>query len=172
MYSKKWRRWVVSFKVVSRALSVVGEELSKRQSVLFHWRPFSSKQNDIVQLFYRGLKFKTTMNLLDVSLKRVVEFFFHFEGVLLVVSGYTCVLRGCSRTLKTPNSPPPLPVPYIISTQLLPKNGKVGTNVSQNREKGQQCNRWRSQGSLGLQDVFGSRTIKQNGSKARPKLRR
>ena len=33
-------------------------------------------------------------------------FFFCFERVLLAMRGCTCSLRECSRTLKTPNSPP------------------------------------------------------------------
>ena len=41
-----------------------------------------------------------------------MSFFFNFEGVLLVMRGCACVLRGCSRALKTPNSPP------LISTQI------------------------------------------------------
>ena len=50
---------------------------------------------------------KTTITLLDVCLKRhFIKFFFHFEGVLLAVRGCTSMFRGCSRTLKTPNSPP------------------------------------------------------------------
>ena len=50
---------------------------------------------------------KTTITLLDVCLKRhFIKFFFHFEGVLLTVRGCTSMFRGCSRTLKTPNSPP------------------------------------------------------------------
>ena len=35
-----------------------------------------------------------------------MKFSCHFEGELLAVRGRTCVPRGCSRTLKTPNSPP------------------------------------------------------------------
>ena len=61
-------------------------------------------------LFYPDIKLIWTSNiiyLLDVCLKRCfAKFSFHFEGVLLAVRGCTCVLRGCSRTLKTPNSPP------------------------------------------------------------------
>ena len=53
------------------------------------------------------MNFKTIIKLLDVGFERCfVQFFLHFEGVLLVVSGCTCVLRGCSCTLKTPNYPP------------------------------------------------------------------
>ena len=44
------------------------------------------------------------------------KLFLHFEGVLLAVRGCTCVLRGCSRTLKIPHSPP-LPVLYLCSVQ-------------------------------------------------------
>ena len=35
------------------------------------------------------------------------EHFLLFWGVLLAVRGCICALRGCSRTLKIPNSPPP-----------------------------------------------------------------
>ena len=34
-----------------------------------------------------------------------MNFSYNFEGVLLAMRGCTCVLRGCSRILKTPNSP-------------------------------------------------------------------
>ena len=45
--------------------------------------------------------------LLDLSIKMCfINFFFNFERVHLAMKGCTCVLRGCSRTLKTPNSPP------------------------------------------------------------------
>ena len=50
---------------------------------------------------------KPTLTLLDIGLKQCfIKFSFHFEGVLLVVRGCTFILRGCSRTLKTLNSPP------------------------------------------------------------------
>ena len=50
---------------------------------------------------------KPTLTLLDIGLKQCfIKFSFHFEGVLLVVRGCTFMLRGCSRTLKTLNSPP------------------------------------------------------------------
>ena len=50
---------------------------------------------------------KTTISLVDICLKRCfIKFSFYFEGVLLVVRGCTSMFRGCSRTLKTPNSPP------------------------------------------------------------------
>ena len=50
---------------------------------------------------------KTTLYLICVGFKRCfIKLSFHFEGVLLAVRGCTCMLRGCSRTLKTPNSPP------------------------------------------------------------------
>ena len=50
---------------------------------------------------------KTTITLMDVGVKRyIIKFFFHFEEVLLAVRGCTSTFRGCSRTLKTPNSPP------------------------------------------------------------------
>ena len=50
---------------------------------------------------------KTTITLLDICLKRCfIKFSFHFEGVLLAMRGCTSMFRGCSRTLKTPYSPP------------------------------------------------------------------
>ena len=36
-------------------LLTMGGELSKREGVLFHWWPFSSKRNDELQLFYRDI---------------------------------------------------------------------------------------------------------------------
>ena len=33
----------------------IGGELSKREGVLFHWWPFSSKRNDRLQLFYADI---------------------------------------------------------------------------------------------------------------------
>ena len=48
-----------------------------------------------------------TITLFDICLKRCfMKFSFHFEGVLLAVRGCSFMFRGCSRTLKTPNSPP------------------------------------------------------------------
>ena len=41
-------------------------------------------------------------------------FFFNVEGVFLALKGCTCVLRGCSRTLKTPNSPPLLGMASLL----------------------------------------------------------
>ena len=35
-----------------------------------------------------------------------IKLFFNFKGVLLTMRGCTHVLRGCSSTLKTPNSLP------------------------------------------------------------------
>ena len=50
---------------------------------------------------------KTTLYLMCVGFKRCfIKLSFHFEGVLLAVRGCTCMLRGCSRTLETLNSPP------------------------------------------------------------------
>ena len=44
------------------------------------------------------------MFLLDINISMCfMSFFVNFEGVLLVMRGCACVLRG---TLKTPNSPP------------------------------------------------------------------
>ena len=37
------------------ALDSMGGELSKREGVLFHWWPFSSKRNDDLQLFYTDI---------------------------------------------------------------------------------------------------------------------
>ena len=55
---------------------------------------------------------KTTITLLDICLKRCfIKLSFHFEGVLLAVRGCTSMFRGCSRTLKTSNSPPLLGAP-------------------------------------------------------------
>ena len=97
--------------------SCIGGELSKREGVLFHWWSFSSNRNDRLQLFYTDTHHLTspsmpnmnikTITLLDICLKRCfIKFSFHFEGVLLAVRGCTSMFRGCSRTLKTPNSPP------------------------------------------------------------------
>ena len=44
-----------------------------------------------------------------------ITLFFNFEGMLLAMRGCTCVFRGCSRTLKTPNSPP-LPLDASLET--------------------------------------------------------
>ena len=57
----------------------MGGELSKREGVLFHWWPFSSKRNDRLRPFYPEKKtkmnFKTKINLLGVSLKwRFIKF--------------------------------------------------------------------------------------------------
>ena len=106
----------------------IGGELSKREGVLFHWWSFSSKRNDRLQLFYTDTHHLTspsmpnmnikTITLLDICLKRCfIKFSFHFEGVLLAVRGCTSMFRGCSRTLKTPNSPP-LSLPHQFSTDL------------------------------------------------------
>ena len=47
------------------------------------------------------------MFLPDINISMCfISFFFNIEGVLLVMRGCACVLRGCSRTLKTPNSLP------------------------------------------------------------------
>ena len=90
----------------------MGGELSKHEGVLFHFWPLSSKRNDKLQSFFPDMNLiqtsKTTINLLDVGLKWYLsKFQCHFEGVRLAVRGCTCMFRGCSRTLKTPNSPPP-----------------------------------------------------------------
>ena len=47
----------------------MGGELSKREGVLFHWWPFSSKRNDELQLFYTdigkpNMNVKTTITLI------------------------------------------------------------------------------------------------------------
>ena len=45
--------------------------------------------------------------LFDFSTTRCfMNYSTNFEGVLLEMRGYTCVLRGCSCTLKTHNYPP------------------------------------------------------------------
>ena len=47
------------------------------------------------------------MHLLDGDLnERCIKFSLYFKGAFLGIRGRTCVLKGCSRTHKTPNSPP------------------------------------------------------------------
>ena len=87
------------------------ENCRNARVVLFHWWPFGSKRNDEVQLFYTDISLtqtsKPTITLLDICLKWCfIKFSFHFEGVLLAVRECTSMFRGCSRPLKTPNSPP------------------------------------------------------------------
>ena len=105
----------------------MGGELSKREGALFHWWPFISKRNGELQLVYTdnckpNLNVKTTITLLDIVLKRCfIKFSFHFEWVFLAVRGCNSMFRGCSRTLKTPNSPtPPLYIHtyYIYNSQM------------------------------------------------------
>ena len=65
------------------------------------------------------MNIKTTKSVLDICLNRCfIKFSFHFEGVLLAVRGCTSMFRGCSRTLKTPNSPP-LPEGELAETSVL-----------------------------------------------------
>ena len=53
------------------------------------------------------MNINATITFLDICLKQCfTKFSFHFEGVLLAVRGCSFMFRGCSRTLKTPNSPP------------------------------------------------------------------
>ena len=60
----------------------------------------------VLTRYKHNMNVKTTMNLLDIGLKWCfIKFSLHFEGVFLAARGCTCTLRGCSRTLKTPNSP-------------------------------------------------------------------
>ena len=70
-----------------------------------------SDQNVVINYscsFHWVTQIQTQLNIsvLDVSVTGCFTMsFFHFEGVLLATRGCTCVLRGCSRTLRTPNSP-------------------------------------------------------------------
>ena len=53
------------------------------------------------------MNINATITLLDICLKQCfTKFSFHFDGVLLAVRGCSFMFRGCSRTLKIPNSPP------------------------------------------------------------------
>ena len=55
--------------------------------------------------------------------------------MLLAVRGCTCALRGCSRTLKTLNSPP-LVGTKSMSDQRLLSCGQIEINVSQKKMSG------------------------------------
>ena len=82
-------------------------ELSKREGVLLH--SFQSEAGSFCCSFHRFTKIYAliTISLLDIGFKWCfVISFFCFERVHLAMRGCTCALRGCSRTLKTPNSPP------------------------------------------------------------------
>ena len=52
--------------------------------------------------------------------RHFIKFFFHFEGMLLAVRGCTSMFKGCSRTLKTPNSPPLIIA--LVTPRRLPRN--------------------------------------------------
>ena len=85
----------------------MGGELSKREGVLL--RSFQSEARSFCCFFYRFTQTYAviTISLLDIGFKWcLMIFFICFERVLLAMRGCTCSLRGCSRTLKTPNSPP------------------------------------------------------------------
>ena len=85
----------------------MGGALTKREGVLL--RSFQSEARKFSCFFQRFTSIKTsiTISLLDTGLQWCfMDFLFRFEGVLLAVIGCTCALRGCLRTLKTPNSPP------------------------------------------------------------------
>ena len=89
----------------------IGGEFSKREGVLFHVRDRSVQNGTeitaVLPRYKPKTNIKTTLHLLEIGFKGCfIKFSFHFEGVLLAVRGCTCMLRGCSRTLKTPNSPP------------------------------------------------------------------
>ena len=76
------------------------------------------------------MNIKKTITLLDICLKRcLIKFSFHFEGVLLAVRGCTSMFRGCSRTLKTPNSPP-LTVTSAVPQYLTDLNPHTSTGVA------------------------------------------
>ena len=104
-------RFFSSFRVHTAGPGM-GGELSKREGVLL--RLFQSKARSFCCFFSRFTQIYAliTISLLDIVFKwRFMIFFFCFEGVLLAMRGCTCLLRGCSRTLKTPNSPPLGPGP-------------------------------------------------------------
>ena len=85
----------------------MGGELSKREGVLF--RSFQSEARSFCCFFHRFAQIYVliTISLLDIGFKwYFMTFFFCFERVLLAMRVCTFSLRGCSRTLKTPNSPP------------------------------------------------------------------
>ena len=88
----------------------MGGELSKCEGVPFHWWLFSSKRNDKLRPFYPDINLIGTSKhhkFVGCRFETVFHYIsFHFEGVPLAVRGCTCMLKGCSRTLKTPNSPP------------------------------------------------------------------
>ena len=85
----------------------MGGELSKREGVLLH--SFQSEAGSFCCFFHRFTQIYAliTISLLDIGFKWCFMIsFFYFERVHLAIRGCTCALRGCSRTLKTPNSPP------------------------------------------------------------------
>ena len=69
-----------------------GWRIVETPGVLFHRWPVSSKRNEILQLFYRDINFIWSSKPPQSCWMSVWKG--HFEGVLLVVSGYTCVVRG------------------------------------------------------------------------------
>ena len=75
----------------------MGGELSKREGVLFHWWPFSSKQNDILQLFYTDISLvngQNHHNIIGYLFETVFhQIFLSFLGVLLAVRGCTFMFR-------------------------------------------------------------------------------
>ena len=84
----------------------MGGELSKREGVFLH--SFQSEAGSFFCFFHRFTKIYAllTISLLDIGFKWCfVISFFYFERLHLAMRGCTCTLRGCSRTLKTPNSP-------------------------------------------------------------------
>ena len=97
--------------------SSIGGELPKREGVLVP--SLQSEAGSFCCFFHRFTKIYAliTISLLDIGFKWCfVISFFCFERVHLAMRGCTCALRGCSRTIKTPNSPPlpsspPLPPP-------------------------------------------------------------
>ena len=80
---------------------------TKREGVLF--RSFQSEARSFCCFFHRFAQIYVliTISLWDIGFKWwFMTLYFCFERVLLTMRGCTFSLRGCSRTLKTPNSPP------------------------------------------------------------------
>ena len=54
-FAGRWDALVIVLGLKHAEDRAIGGELSKREGVLFHWWPFSSKRNDRLQLFYTDI---------------------------------------------------------------------------------------------------------------------
>ena len=121
---------------------VHGRKIVKTRGGAFSF--ISKRSEELFPFFHRFAQIYAliTISLSDIRFKWCfIIFFFCFQRVVLAMRVCTYSLRGCSRTLKTPNSPP---LRTLQLSRLLPVGLYEGTGTHKQTITARQQSRQRS----------------------------